>query len=264
MPSGTCRYSPSSSAPRRLPSRAPSSEEGGRSRRGADLLAPPSSRGTRWGSLVHHLLDGIEWPGIEALDEQALLDRGAPLEPDLSTRRDAVAYLREALARPELQAALSPGPDAGARRVWTERRFCEVVQEPDGPVMRRGAFDRVVLELDGERVTGATIQDYKTDAFAAEDLEAKVAHYAPQLAVYRSVLCKMKGLALGDVRAQLLFLGPGLVCEVPLDALEAPAAGSPADSGAEAGGAALPEHPRASEQDVPAPGAPAGQGELPF
>ena len=175
-----------------------------------------------------------------------------------------VAYLREALARPELQAALSPGPDAGARRVWTERRFCEVVQEPDGPVMRRGAFDRVVLELDGERVTGATIQDYKTDAFAADELEAKVAHYAPQLAVYRSVLCKMKGLALGDVRAQLLFLGPGLVCEVPLDALEAPAAGSPADSGAEAGGAALPEHPRASEQDVPAPGAPAGQGELPF
>jgi ATP-dependent helicase/nuclease subunit A len=199
---------------RRLPSRAPSSEEGGLCRMGADLLAPTSTGGTRWGSLIHHLFEILEWPGTDSLIEEDLLAHGVAVEPDLAVRQKAVAYLRRSMEAPEIRTALSPAGEEGSQSVWRERTFCQVMPGPDGSIMRRGAFDRVVLQLQEGRVVGAVIQDYKTDAVEEQGIQAKVDYYRPQLGVYRDVLAGMTGLDLADIRAELLFLKPGLVREV--------------------------------------------------
>jgi ATP-dependent exoDNAse (exonuclease V) beta subunit len=163
------------------------------------------------------MLDGVDWPGSAPPDERVLLERGASIEADLAVRQRAFAYLRKALARPEMRVALSPRPgeEVGAE-VWCERTFCEILQEPEGRVMRRGAFDRVVLQIAEGRVTAATIQDYKTDAVELEGLQKKVDHYTPQIDVYRRVLAQMTGLGEEHIRAELLFLSQGWVREIPL------------------------------------------------
>jgi ATP-dependent exoDNAse (exonuclease V) beta subunit len=219
--------------PRRLPSRAPSSEEGGQTKSGSDLLAPTSTGGTRFGSLIHHLLDGIDWPGIEELDEARLLERAMEVEPDEAERHRAIGYLRKVLTQPEIRAALSPPSDAAeAPTVWHERTFCAVLSDGGVPVLRNGAFDRVILHGSEGGYTDAMIQDYKTDAVTVEDIQDKVDHYAPQLAVYRTALAKMTGLAEENIRAQLLFLNPGLVREVNFSQpQDSPDGGGPEEEG---------------------------------
>ena len=242
--------------PRRLPSRAPSSEEGGQSQSGSDLLAPTSSGGTHFGSLIHHLLDGIDWPGVGELDEARLLERAKEKEPDKAEMYTAFGYLRKVLAHPEIRAALSP-PSHGAEApiVWHERTFCTVLTDGGAPVLRNGAFDRVLLYGSEGSHTGAMIQDYKTDVVTAEEIQDKVDYYTPQLAAYRTALAKMTGLAEEDIRAELLFLSPGLTREVNFSQPQ------------ESPGVAGPEEGRAGpEADDPAPegGAPPQQQDLPF
>ncbi len=249
--------------PRRLPSRAPSSEEGGQTKSGSDLLAPTSSGGTRFGSLIHHLLDGIDWPGIGELDEARLLERAKEMEPDKAARYNAIGYLRKVLVQPEIRAALSPPSDgAEAPIVWHERTFCTVLPDGGVPVLRNGAFDRVILYGGEGSHTSALIQDYKTDVVTAEEIQDKVDHYAPQLAVYRTALAKMTGLAEQNIRAELLFLKPGLVREVNFSQPQ----DSPGVAGSEEDGSGSETDDPDPVCDVPAPegGAPTQQQELPF
>jgi hypothetical protein len=98
--------------------------------------------------------------------------------------------------------------------VWHERTFCAVLSDGGVPVLRNGAFDRVILYGSEGSHTSAMIQDYKTDDVTVEEIQGKVDHYAPQLAAYRTALAKMTGLAEENIRAELLFLKPGLVREV--------------------------------------------------
>ena len=188
---------------------SPSKEEGGTTALGRDLLKPPSKGGFWRGSLVHRYLEALEWPGEATLDADALLALGAEVDPDEGRRCAAFGYLRKALAKPELRAALSRRAGSDAEEVWRERRFC--VEIP-GLGQCEGAFDRVVLTRDaGGQVTAAVIQDYKTDTVAADLLEVRVAHYAPQLKVYRRALAVMTGLAESAIEAELVFLSLGCV-----------------------------------------------------
>ena len=124
------------------------------------------------------------------------------IEPDEAVRDRAIGYLRKVLAQPEIRLALSPPPDAAeAPIVWHERTFCAVLSDGGVPVLRNGAFDRVILHGSEGSHTGAMIQDYKTDVVTVEDIQDKVDHYAPQLAAYRTALAKMTGLAEENIRA---------------------------------------------------------------
>jgi ATP-dependent exoDNAse (exonuclease V) beta subunit len=140
----------------------------------------------------------------------ALLAIGAEIDPDEGRRRAAFSYLRKALEKPDIRAALSRRAGSDEEEVvWRERRFC--VEVP-GKGQCEGAFDRVVLTRDaGGRVTAAVIQDYKTDTVAADLLDERVAYYAPQLATYRRALAVMTGLAESAIGTELLFLSLGCV-----------------------------------------------------
>jgi ATP-dependent helicase/nuclease subunit A len=206
-------------APRRLPRRSPSSEEGGWIQSGATLLAPSSNTGTRFGLVVHRYLQEYPWPAEAALDEDALLALAASLEPDETLRREALAYLQQALEEPDIRAALSKPdkvPDGDEWEVWCERNYCLILPGEPGPATWRGSFDRVILQRKGEGYVSAIIQDYKTDSVDADSVDARVDHYSPQLIAYRRALCSITGLAPEAVGAQLLFLGAGIVKDVGL------------------------------------------------
>src|SRR6185436_1169741 len=118
------RFSPPA-APRDLPRRSPSAEEGGHALDARDLLRPRKGRGFARGTLVHRLLQEVEW--LDAFDAgDAALDAVlAPLARDPAARREAVAAFRAALARPEIAALLAR--PAGDAEVWRERAFAEIV-----------------------------------------------------------------------------------------------------------------------------------------
>ena len=203
---------------RRMPTRSPSSEEGGATQSGADLLNASSSLGTRFGSLVHRFLQELEWPGEDELDVQTLLPLGAEFEPNETARREALSYLQMALSTPDIQGALShpPQPADDTRfEVWREREFCVVLSDDQGPVRWSGSFDRVLLHCDPNgKPVAATIQDYKTDQVDEQTLDGRVLYYTPQLLAYRRALSEMSDLPPEAIRMQLLFLGSGIVQEV--------------------------------------------------
>jgi len=205
--------------PRRLPRRSPSSEEGGWTLNGATLLTPSSNTGTRFGLVVHRVLQEYEWPVEAELDEDELLALGASIEPDEALCRDAFTYVKQALEKPDIRAALSKPdkvPDGDEWEVWCEREYCLALPGEPGPATWRGSFDRVILQRKGEGYVSAIIQDYKTDSVDADSVDARVDHHSPQLIAYRRALCSITGLAPEAVGAQLLFLGAGIVKDVGL------------------------------------------------
>ena len=148
------------------------------------------SDGRALGTRVHDLLKELEW--TDATDPDAFLARHG--EPADSRAADHVrrAFDFRELARPSAVTAL-----------WREQKFETVLNE--GWVT--GIFDRVVLFEDG-----AWIQDYKTN-LRCDD--ATVAHYAPQMRLYRRVLADMLNYDPARIRCQLLFTHTGDVRDIP-------------------------------------------------
>ncbi len=211
-PAPSFRLAPTT-APRRLPRRAPSATEGGRRRAGADLLRGPSTPATRRGSLLHRWMEEIEWlEDFDEADEARLLEIGRSIEPDEARRREALASFLEALRLPAVRESLAR--PAGDCELWRERVFCLPLPREDGRELVSGAFDRVVLHRDGGELVSAEIIDFKTDAVSGEALAACIEHYRPQLEVYREALAAMTGLDGAAIRASLLFLSAGELREV--------------------------------------------------
>lgn len=202
---------------RSRPTRAPSREEDSGELRGRVLLARRANDSTARGTLIHRWMQAIEWLD-DGVDEDALLELGAEIEPDREARRTALADLRAALGHAEVRAALTR-PASGdlfdTVRVWRERPFSVVLQDDDGTeVLCSGAFDRVVLhgpEADPERVE---LLDYKTDRVDGEAIAVRVEHYRGQVESYRRALAAITGLEPGRIEASLLFLHPGVRARV--------------------------------------------------
>ncbi len=204
-----------STGPRRLPTRSPSSQEGGECCKGRDVLAGGTGSGARFGSLVHHMLEHANWPGEGLLGADEVLAATQALEPSEELRQVAFEYLRASLAKPAMAAALSRPVEEGCTfTVWSERDFAVILDRPSGPVSCSGTFDRVVLCSRGNQVVSATIQDYKTDRVNEETIASRIEHYRPQLKAYRSALAVMVGIAEDAIDCELLFLGPGRVCKL--------------------------------------------------
>lgn len=170
--------------PRLEPSRADAHPE-----RIDRLFALNPQDGRELGQRVHNILQNITWS--DDCDAEALL-AAAGETPD----SDAAAHLRRALRFPQLHS------DPASTGLWREQRFETILS--DGWIT--GIFDRVVLYPDR-----ALIQDYKTNRRSDPDT---VAHYAPQMQLYRRVLADMLSLAPERIRCQLLFTGTGEVHEL--------------------------------------------------
>ncbi|HWB20699.1 MAG TPA: UvrD-helicase domain-containing protein [Phycisphaerales bacterium] len=82
-----------------------------------------------------------------------------------------------------------------------------------------GRFDRLVLGMDADRTVKAHILDFKSDDLSASDTESirhAVTNYTPQMNAYVRAAQAMFTLDSKDVTATLVFLKPGVVCNVPM------------------------------------------------
>jgi ATP-dependent exoDNAse (exonuclease V) beta subunit len=215
---------------------APSSREGGGRVRAEDLLQRGASMARQRGVLVHEWMSGVAWlddplppeaAWREAARRRLLRDGHDPASVPVD---EWLEWLRAALARREAGALLSrehaatrnhvlPG---AVHAVWRERAFLLVDREAGDEVLVPGAFDRVVLWRDAAGAPqAAEIVDFKTDDVGTPDapdtarLDAKAAHYAPQMQAYRRALAQITGLPPERIACRLLFLGADVVRDVP-------------------------------------------------
>lgn len=198
--------------PRSIPRRTPSGQEGGAARP-ADLLRAPAKGAARLGTLVHRLLEEVEWAeGFERRDAE-LLELLAPLEPDAAPRRRALELFRAALEADELRGLLAR--PAGPARVLREQAFAVLLPEDSGEVLWTGSIDRLVLLGDAAQPRAAQVVDFKTDRVEEGRLPARIEHYRPQLESYRRVVAAQTGLSGTAVTCYLAFVALGRVMALP-------------------------------------------------
>jgi ATP-dependent exoDNAse (exonuclease V) beta subunit len=185
------------------------------------------------GSLYHAWLEQIEWLDDGAPDDHTLRRVAQQFtSPTLDVAREITAF-RRLLAMPRVRRALSRQAYADlahvgfsqaclaevARhdvvlRVLRERPFA--IREHDAVV--HGIIDRLVLLCHGDQVLAADILDYKSDTLMVTDAQEKqavVARYQPQLALYRRAMAQQCGLDLECIATRLVFLRWGELLPVP-------------------------------------------------
>lgn len=153
-----------------------------------DVELPPWSKGrygTAIGRAVHGVLQVVDLStgaGLDAAVSAQCLAEGVVEYADVVT-----ALVRSALSSEVVQRAAT-------REHWRESYVGTL--QPDGTILE-GFVDLIYREDDGTLI----IVDYKTDAIPAEALDARIAHYAPQLRTYTDLLPN-------SGRPVLLFLAP--------------------------------------------------------
>jgi ATP-dependent exoDNAse (exonuclease V) beta subunit len=145
--------------------------------------------GRELGTRVHEALSQLDWTdNISAEDFLTSIDE----DPD----SEAAVHIRNAFTFQELKS------QEGVVEVWKEQKFETIL--PNGWVT--GIFDRVVIFKNA-----AWIQDYKTNRHTGPDT---VAHYAPQMELYRTVLADMLSLDPESIHCQLLFTHTGEIADI--------------------------------------------------
>ena len=84
--------------------------------------------------------------------------------------------------------------------------------------MVSGFIDRLVVLTENGQPVAAEIIDYKTDGMdglSRTEQKRLTEHYAPQLRAYRQSLSQMLHLDAQRIQLTLVFVGPGVVQEVP-------------------------------------------------
>jgi ATP-dependent helicase/nuclease subunit A len=216
---------------------APSRREGG-ARVALDRLFHPSEgTGMAAGTLYHAWFEMIEW-----------LDDGTPTDPALRATADKLrsnlsveildkldpflANFRAWLENPAINGLLrraayanpqTTGFPVALKSIWKttfvpqrverERRFTVV---DDGKIWD-GSLDRIVWLGDGDRIVGADVIDFKTDAIEPGNEKAigeRTEHYRPQVEAYRRVVARMARLTEERVAARLVFTFAGRIVDV--------------------------------------------------
>ncbi|MFM9169116.1 MAG: PD-(D/E)XK nuclease family protein, partial [Phycisphaerales bacterium] len=191
--------------------RAPSTHDGG----GSGFFAREfvgDDDGTR-GTLAHAWFERIEWLAGAAPESAIGAEAGAAAALEVGHASDGALasevgrVVAKACAGP-MGAVLRPDRYAGwscdRLDVRTEMSFAADLTA--GPM--RGRMDRVVLGIQGGRVTRAEVVDWKTGArgLAGAALEERIAPYRAQMADYRAALAAMFGLEPSCVTAVLAMV----------------------------------------------------------
>jgi ATP-dependent exoDNAse (exonuclease V) beta subunit len=168
------------------------------------------------GTLIHAWFEQIRWLDDGRPDPATLRHIAEKIELGGLHIDDALSSFHAMLQSPATAAALSrrsyPTPNGTPLdlRVHNERRFA--VQH-SGRLLS-GTIDRLVLIYQNNKLVGADVIDFKTDAVSSDDpagLEATVEHYRPQLEAYRHAVATMYQLPPTKITTRLLLLGPDIV-----------------------------------------------------
>jgi len=159
-----------------------------------------------FGTAVHALFEKVAW--IETVDAQDIIRDWVRKSSDTKqVKRDVCEQFMRALESNEVKRALSR-PE-GNVELWREKDFDAVLESR----WITGSFDRVVIVRNGPgKPLRATIIDYKSDRIEAEaELQHAISRYRPQLSLYQQALSRILGLAIAEIKLQLLFTRPGRV-----------------------------------------------------
>ncbi|MCA9175080.1 MAG: UvrD-helicase domain-containing protein [Planctomycetales bacterium] len=206
---------------------APSSLEGGQQIRLGSILRLDNAAALARGTMIHAWFEQIAWlddglPSPEALRRIAAGFEGSGLNIDETLRQ-----FHRMLQLPQIAGALSREAYHAERGPFLRPEFRNRLRDPrlevqnerrfavrDDHRMLSGTIDRLVLIYDGDRVVGADVIDFKTDAVSTDDpetLNATVEHYRPQQEAYRSAVAKMFKLEPEKISTRLLLLAAGIV-----------------------------------------------------
>ncbi len=194
---------------RSAPQLSPSGQEAGGRVPAEVLLRSNSSEARTRGTLIHRWFEAIEWLDDFDAGDAELLELAEPIEPVLAVREAALELFRELLETPAVAARMRRPSGADTVEVWRERPFALYLPAETGSSFWSGSFDRVVVTRRGPTAIHATVVDYKTDALAANAVDARFEVYRPQLEAYRRAVCAMEDLAPEAVEAVALFLAAG-------------------------------------------------------
>nr|MDQ3387886.1 PD-(D/E)XK nuclease family protein [Gemmatimonadota bacterium] len=210
---GEVRLRPVSRRARALPRVVPSQMAGGARVEPRTLLRLESGAAER-GTLIHAWAEQIGWieDGLPSDEEMlALARRKAPALPEKQVR-GLIGLFRGWVQTPEIWRVLSRAAYPAGAELEREAPF--VYRQDD--LLVEGVVDRLVLLREEERVVGARILDFKSDASNAPGLSAVgslVAHYQPQMAAYRQAIAQGWRLAPESVTGSFVFLAAGVVAE---------------------------------------------------
>ncbi len=195
---------------RLLPRRSPSGMEGGGEGQVvkdlAAVLNPGSAQARSRGTLLHRFFEQVTWidDGVPQAAQLEQLAQKECADPALITR--VKTDFSEALALPAVAALLQRKRYSAwsELEVWRERSFAL----REGEYLLSGAFDRVVIGRNGQKVVGAEIVDFKSDHSAGP---AKVDFYRPQIESYRRALALLLEIEPAMIKAVLVFVRLGEV-----------------------------------------------------
>ncbi len=177
------------------------------------------------GTLIHAWFEEIAWredglPSNERLQQIADRLRIQNLNLIIQQQQfaemlehDAIAALLEREAYADLLRFGISSLDDVRLEVSNEHTFAVLDQ---GAILS-GSIDRLVLIYAGDKVVAADVLDYKTDTLDAADSAAvghKVKFYSGQIEAYKRAVATMYKLPPERVCGSLVFVSPGLVCEV--------------------------------------------------
>ena len=208
-----------------LESAAPSSFEGGDRFKLSGVLRCSSDSALLLGTQLHFFMEQIEWSqgeywetandtftskyGVispELLSHLSMFHNRSPLAMILNTEfyfSDSTSSLRGVEAATKENTQFS---------VHNEYPICASI---DGDLLR-GFIDRLVVMRVDERIVAVDICDYKTDRLddSADNLQASVAHYRPQINAYRKAIAQMFALDPPQIGARLIFTSVGVQISV--------------------------------------------------
>lgn len=214
---------------RGLERRLPSQLEGGRQVGLAQRMRLDAAQSLDRGSLMHAWFEAIEWLDTQrpnrgeleklgqsviltALDLTSLIDdfERALARPAMSALLTLATYRQPARHAADGGVCLRPGLARPRWKVWRERPFAL----REGDTILSGKIDRLVVLYDGDQAVAADLVDFKTDAVSVDEpraIDARVAHYRPQLEAYRRAVARLLGLDAGQASARLAFVEAGVV-----------------------------------------------------
>jgi ATP-dependent helicase/nuclease subunit A len=195
---------------RTLPRRSPSELEGGSSVDLGFVLRLGAAAARDRGSIAHLWFEQVRWLEDGVPEDAALagLARRVSVDLEQPALDELIGRFRTWLQVPAFRSQLSRSGFSTGATVEMEVPFmCR-----DGETLVEGVIDRLVTERADGIIRSATIIDFKTDAVADDAaVQARRAHYLPQMQAYRRAVAAMYGLTADRVTARLLFLEAGTV-----------------------------------------------------
>ncbi|MCH2146793.1 MAG: UvrD-helicase domain-containing protein [Phycisphaerales bacterium] len=211
---------------RGVPTRSPSSLEGGGERNILARFDQSDSASFDQGTLIHHWFEQIKWLETPIQDDwlkeqtpHALLHRMGE-----SRVNNAIKLFKDSLQSSEIQQLLTKSTEFV--EVFQEYPFLVRLQKGtslglhslEDTTDMSGTIDRLVIERDASGTPiRAEVIDWKSDIVDETTIDEKIRHYEPQLATYVHSVSLILGIELENIQAKLAFVRTGDVVALTFD-----------------------------------------------